>query len=234
MKRKDMKKITLTKSLFAVVLMIVAASAAVNAQKCKRQAITLTNAGHTGSVSGKIGSCNLYLIKIKNDQRIQMELVSSSENTLFSLIQANANEEERGGDWPWEDVKKMNWYANEDVEFEVSVYDISEDEPQKADFTLTVKIHDSKIVNVGVINGKAVSLPSPMVPEEARIANAKGAVHVSVEVGEDGEVYFAEAVSGNELLRGAAEEAARRARFKPLSLNNTNVRQKGVVVYNFK
>ena len=67
----------------------------------------------------------------------------------------------------------------------------------------------------GVERVKAVSLPYPTYPAKARVVLASGLVRVSVTVDERGEVVSAEAVSGHPLLRPAAVEAARAAKFEP-------------------
>ncbi len=90
-----------------------------------------------------------------------------------------------------------------------------------------------KEVNGGVVNGKAISLPKPAYSEEAKAAGASGAVNVQVTIDEEGNVISAKAVSGNELLRPAAEAAAKGAKFSPTMLSGQPVKIKGVIVYNF-
>ena len=50
---------------------------------------------------------------------------------------------------------------------------------------------------------------------------------------EDGNVIAAQAVSGHPLLRPAAVEAARAAKFKPTVVDGQPVKVVGVVSYNF-
>ncbi len=90
-----------------------------------------------------------------------------------------------------------------------------------------------KIISGGVLNGKAVSLPLPAYPAAARAVKASGAVNVQVTIDESGNVISASAVSGHPLLRQAAEEAARQAKFAPVTLSGTPVSVTGVIVYNF-
>lgn len=85
----------------------------------------------------------------------------------------------------------------------------------------------------GVLNGKAISLPKPPYPPAAAAVRAQGAVTVSVTLDEDGNVIAASAVSGHPLLRAAAVEAARGAKFSPTLLEGTPVKVTGVLVYNF-
>jgi len=88
-------------------------------------------------------------------------------------------------------------------------------------------------INGGVLNGKAVSLPLPGFPPAARAVRASGAVTVQVVIGESGDVISVLAVSGHPLLRAAAVEAARGAKFPPTLLSGEPVKVSGVVVYNF-
>lgn len=108
-----------------------------------------------------------------------------------------------------------------------------------------------KTVNGGVLNGKAVSLPKPAYPEAARAAKVQGAVAVNIEIDEAGNVVAAEAdiydpterrsadgmrmepQLSDPVLRQAAEEAARQAKFAPTLLDGQPIRVKGRVVYNF-
>jgi TonB family protein len=87
--------------------------------------------------------------------------------------------------------------------------------------------------SMGVINGKATSLPKPRYPASARAIRAGGKVNVRVLINEKGRVVSANAVSGHPLLRNAAETAARQAQFSPTLLSGEAVKVSGVIVYNF-
>ncbi len=88
-------------------------------------------------------------------------------------------------------------------------------------------------ISGGVLNGKATSLPKPTYPPAARAVNAEGAVSVQVLIDERGTVISASAVSGHPLLRAAATDAARGARFSPTLLQGEPVKVSGVITYNF-
>ena len=90
-----------------------------------------------------------------------------------------------------------------------------------------------KKISGGVLNGKATSLPKPPYPAAARAVRASGAVNVQVTISESGSVVSASAVSGHPLLRQAAEQAARSAKFAPTLLSGQAVSVTGVIVYNF-
>lgn len=90
-----------------------------------------------------------------------------------------------------------------------------------------------KQISGGVLNGKATSLPKPPYPPAARAVRAAGAVSVQVLIDENGNVVSASAVSGHPLLRAAAVQAARGARFSPTKLSGQPVKVSGVITYNF-
>jgi TonB family protein len=91
----------------------------------------------------------------------------------------------------------------------------------------------NSIVNRGVINGSAISLPKPAYPAVALAVGAEGPVKVQVTIDENGNVISATAVSGHPLLKQSAVEAAKRAKFTPTLLLGTPVKVAGIIVYNF-
>jgi TonB family protein len=88
-------------------------------------------------------------------------------------------------------------------------------------------------ISGGVLNGKAISMPKPLYPETARRTRMTGIVSVEVVIDVSGKVIGARAVSGPEMLRDAAERAAKQARFTPALLSGQPVRVSGVINYNF-
>ena len=90
-----------------------------------------------------------------------------------------------------------------------------------------------KAVSGGVLNGSAINLPRPVYTDSARRSGQEGIVSVEVLIDITGKVISARAVSGPNLLRGAAEDAARRARFYPTLLSGQPMRITGVIKYNF-
>ena len=89
------------------------------------------------------------------------------------------------------------------------------------------------VVSGGILNGKAVSKPQPAYPPVAKAARVQGAVVLQVTLDEAGRVISAKAVSGPPLLRQAALEAARQARFSPTLLSGQPTKVTGLVTYNF-
>lgn len=91
----------------------------------------------------------------------------------------------------------------------------------------------TKPVSGGVLNGTAISLPSPIYPDNAKRMRLQGVVTVDVILDETGKVISAEASSGPNALREAAVQAARRARFSPTKLSGMPVKVSGVINYKF-
>ena len=90
-----------------------------------------------------------------------------------------------------------------------------------------------KPVSGGVLNGTALSLPSPSYPEAARRMRMTGVVVVQVVVDETGKVISADAISGPSVLKDAALQAALKARFSPTKLSGQPVKVSGVINYRF-
>lgn len=91
-----------------------------------------------------------------------------------------------------------------------------------------------KMVQGGVINGKAAFLAKPSYPAEAQSSRASGAVEIQILIDETGKVLRAGAVSGSTLLQIAARDAACNSKFSPTLLSGNPVRVSGIMTYNFK
>nr|MBA3241848.1 TonB family protein [Acidobacteriota bacterium] len=89
-----------------------------------------------------------------------------------------------------------------------------------------------KPVSGGILNGKALKLPTPAYPENARRARTSGTVEVEVVIDVTGKVISAKALKGPILLQVAAEQAAKQARFSPTMLTGQPVRVSGLITYN--
>lgn len=93
--------------------------------------------------------------------------------------------------------------------------------------------NDAQTIAAGVLNEKAISLPTPPYPPAARAVRAAGTVTVEVLVDFDGRVVSANATTGHPFLRAAAVSAARSARFRPEVSNGKPVKVFGVIKYEF-
>ena len=91
----------------------------------------------------------------------------------------------------------------------------------------------AKPVEVGDLNAKAVSMPKPVLSEEAKRLKASGKVSVKVLVDENGKVVTATALNNVAVLREIAEEAARQTVFNPLTIDGITVRFTGILTFDF-
>jgi len=112
---------------------------------------------------------------------------------------------------------------------EVGEEDAANTNPSKGAATKGV----AKPVEMGQLNAKALTLPKPKYPEEARRLRASGKVNVRVVVDENGKVISAKATDGPPPLRAAAEEAARLATFAPTVQDGITVKVTGLLTYEF-
>ncbi len=86
----------------------------------------------------------------------------------------------------------------------------------------------------GPLSEQAVKLAVPTYPQMERQNRTQGVVTVQVTLDEEGKVLAAKATNGPKGLRGASEDAAKRSKFKPVTLGGKPVKATGTVVYNFK
>ena len=91
----------------------------------------------------------------------------------------------------------------------------------------------SKPVEVGSLIDRVTQRVTPAYPPTARAARTTGVVTVYLVVNERGAVESVQRTSGPELLRRAAEDAARRWKFRPMIVEGQPVRVSGYVSFNF-
>lgn len=92
---------------------------------------------------------------------------------------------------------------------------------------------DGKPLQVGSLLPKAAQTIAPNYPATARSARISGKVTVFLMLDEKGAVSAVERTDGPELLRRAAEDAARRWKFRPTLINGQPVRVAGYINFNF-
>ncbi len=91
-----------------------------------------------------------------------------------------------------------------------------------------------EVMNLGTLNtANAIKMVTPVFPLMAKKSNIEGRVTVEVEMDEEGNVTTAKAVTGPQLLRNAAEDAARRSKFKPAMFGSLPRKAIGTITYNF-
>ena len=89
-------------------------------------------------------------------------------------------------------------------------------------------------MNLGnLTSANATKMVTPIYAPIAQKTNIEGRVTVEVEIDESGNVVSAKATSGHQLLRSAAEDAARRSKFKPALFGTQAVKAIGSITYNF-
>lgn len=88
-------------------------------------------------------------------------------------------------------------------------------------------------VSIGSLIDRATQKVSPKYPQAARTARVSGVVKVYVEVDETGVVAKVQRSDGPQLLRGAAESAARQWKFKPVLVDGQPVRVSGFISFSF-
>jgi len=99
----------------------------------------------------------------------------------------------------------------------------------------TVLSKGPTLIDAGVVNGKATSLPRPAYPLEARRANAEGTVAVEILINEAGSVISACGRAGqNAALIEASETAAYGSKFSPTTLQGKAVKVDGLLTYHFR
>ena len=91
----------------------------------------------------------------------------------------------------------------------------------------------AKVAKYYPLNGRAVVIPEPAYPKEAKAAKARGEVAVEIRIDAAGNVVSARAVSGPKELVPPAETAAMLSKFAPTFAEGRAVRVSGLIVYNF-
>jgi TonB family protein len=86
----------------------------------------------------------------------------------------------------------------------------------------------------GILNMKIVSEVLPAYPQKAKDKGIEGRVEVELLVNEDGEVIFANPLSGPEELWAESVKAAVGVRFGPATLSGEPVKVTGRIIYDFK
>ena len=90
-----------------------------------------------------------------------------------------------------------------------------------------------KLVKAGMIADRAVKLPKPDYPSEARRSRLTGPVRVGMIVDEKGNVRSAGILNGPKAFHRSAREAACGSKFSPTILHGTPVKVAGFLIYNF-
>lgn len=90
------------------------------------------------------------------------------------------------------------------------------------------------LMNMGDLSAYKIKLEPVVYPPLALQSRIEGLVVVEVSIDEKGNVVGTKAISGHQMLKRAAEDAARRSRFRPALFNGQPVKGFGTVTYEFK
>lgn len=80
---------------------------------------------------------------------------------------------------------------------------------------------------------EATKMVTPVYSTVAQRSQVEGRVVVEVELDAEGNVVSAKAISGHQMLRNAAEDAAAKSKFKPALFDGKPIKAKGTITYNF-
>jgi TonB family protein len=89
-------------------------------------------------------------------------------------------------------------------------------------------------ISLGRLNSRAVDIPKPAYPIEAKDARVSGVVTAQVVVDESGKVIWARVRTGPELLQAAVKTVVCQALLKPFKLNGNFVKTNGIITYKFE
>jgi protein TonB len=98
----------------------------------------------------------------------------------------------------------------------------------------TVKPAARLAVSTGVLQGMLLAPIRPVYPMIAKAAHVEGAVVVEATISRTGTIESLRVVSGPEMLRGAAIDAIREARYRPYRLNGEPVDVDTTITVNFR
>jgi protein TonB len=89
-------------------------------------------------------------------------------------------------------------------------------------------------ISTGVMAGRLLSPIQPQYPQIAKAAHVEGTVVVTVTIDRSGRIVGLQVVSGPAMLRGAAVDAIRDARYQPYLLNGTPTAVETTIAVNFR
>ena len=90
-----------------------------------------------------------------------------------------------------------------------------------------------KIISAGVLNAKAIDIPKPEYPDEARAKKISGEVKASIFVDETGKVVWARVDNGHPLLQEAVKKVVCQSLFKPATISGHPYSVSGLIIYRF-
>ena len=89
------------------------------------------------------------------------------------------------------------------------------------------------IISAGVLNVKAIDIPKPEYPAEAKAEKVVGEIKTSVFVNESGKVVWARVDNGHPLLQEAVKKVVCKPTFKPATISGHPYAVSGFIIYKF-
>jgi TonB family protein len=108
-----------------------------------------------------------------------------------------------------------------------------EQSKDSSDERLPSATQNGKPLEIGSLIDKATQKVNPSYPQTAKAAHVGGVVTVYLEIDENGTVTTVHRTNGPQLLRQAAEDAARRWKFRPTVVEGQPRRVLGFINFNF-
>ncbi|HEY0428376.1 MAG TPA: TonB family protein [Pyrinomonadaceae bacterium] len=105
--------------------------------------------------------------------------------------------------------------------------------PKTENKTETVAANSANPLDVGSLLEYATQKVNPIYPQQAKTIRQTGVVKVELVIDERGQVASVEKLSGPSLLKGAAEDAVKKWKFRPFMRDGQPVKATGFVSFNF-
>lgn len=113
-------------------------------------------------------------------------------------------------------------------------FDKEEEARLAAERAKTPVVVKPEFLNLGALtSANATRMVTPTYSAIARQSRVQGKVVVEVEIDAQGDVTSAKTTDGHAMLRQAAEDAAKKSKFKPATFNGEAIKAKGYLTYNF-
>jgi len=130
-----------------------------------------------------------------------------------------------------EPAKAMVKKIADQIEAKTAAAKVPVPEPPKIEAPVVKRPESVDVGSLSAVN--AVKMITPSYPAMAQKSRVEGKVVVEVVLDLEGNVVSAKAVSGHQLLRRAAEDAANRSKFHAATFNGQPIKGIGTITYSF-
>lgn len=134
-------------------------------------------------------------------------------------------------------LEKLRTALQNSAQAERKIVVVQNKKPETETKTTTPTVENTNSnepANFGALNRFATRLVMPLFPPSERQRMTQSLVTVEIVLDEEGEVVSAKAISGTPVLRRAAEDAVRRSKFNPVTVDDKPVKAAGFINFNFK